>query len=44
MAKKPLPEKPDNRQPDNAQILRELNHAKAVFQLRAIKAVLGEVG
>lgn len=29
---------------DNAELLRELNRAKVAFQLRAIKAVLGEVG
>ena len=29
--------------PDNAEIIRELTRAKVAFQLRAIKAVLGEV-
>lgn len=29
---------------DNAEIIRELTRAKVAFQLRAIKAVLGEVG
>lgn len=29
--------------PDNKELLRELNRAKVEFQLRAIKAVLGEV-
>lgn len=28
---------------DNAEIIRELTRAKVVFQLRAIRAVLGEV-
>lgn len=29
---------------DNAEIIRELTRAKVAFQLRAIKAALGEVG
>ena len=28
----------------NAELIRELNRAKVAFQLRTIKAVLGEVG
>lgn len=38
-----LAKAPDGK-PDNAEIIRELTRAKVAFQLRAIKAVLGEVG
>lgn len=41
MAKKPIA---DKQKTDNAEIIRELTRAKVAFQLRAIKAVLGEVG
>lgn len=35
--------KAPNGKTDNAEIIRELTRAKVAFQLRAIKAVLGEV-